>query len=255
MKLYESRVSPWRLDCIFIVMKKINTQKYVLITGASGLIGTALCEKYLANDFMVYALDLKANKTLKHHNLKFIKCDLSKEESIKKAISKIDQLHVVINNAAKTDLTFKNFKDVTLKLWNEGLAVNLTSYFLITKYTHEMLKKTKGSIINIASTRHLMSEPNTVIYSASKGGIVSLTHSLALTFAKSIRVNSISPGWIDSVDAKLSEKDHSQHPVGRVGIPEDIAEMAYFLSSEAAGFITGSDFVVDGGMTKKMIYE
>lgn len=100
-----------------------------------------------------------------------------------------------------------------------------------------------------------MSEPDTVIYSASKGGIVSLTHSLAITFSGFIRVNSISPGWIDARDAKHSEEDRDQHPVKRVGLPEDIAEMTYYLSSDAAGFITGSDFIIDGGMTKKMIYK
>ena len=236
-------------------MKTPNNLKHVLITGASGLIGTSLCEKYLAQDYIVYALDLKPNKSLKHHNLKFIRCDLAVEDSIKKAISQIDKLDVLINNAANTDLTFKKFEKVTLKLWNQGLAVNLTSYFLLAKYAHKLLKKSKGSIINIASTRHLMSEPDTVIYSASKGAIVSLTHSLAVTFSKFIRVNSISPGWIDKADANLSAEDHDQHPVGRVGVPSDIAEMAFYLSSEAAGFITGSDFIVDGGMTKKMIYK
>lgn len=236
-------------------MEAKNNLKHVLITGASGLIGTAMCEKYLAKDFVVYAVDVKPNLNLKHHNLKFLRCDLAKEESIKKVFTNIDKLDVLVNNAANTDLTFKKFEKVTLKMWNEGLAVNLTSYFLMSKFAHKLLKKSKGSIINISSTRHLMSEPDTVIYSASKGGIVSLTHSLAITFAGHIRVNSISPGWIDAIDAKHTQEDKGQHPVKRVGIPQDIAEMTYYLSSEAAGFITGSDFIVDGGMTKKMIYK
>lgn len=236
-------------------MEAKNNLKHVLITGASGLIGTAMCEKYLAQDFFVYAVDVKPNKNLKHNNLLFLRCDLSKEDSIKKIFGQIKKLDVLVNNAANTDLTFKKFESVTLKLWNEGLAVNLTSYFLTSKFAHKLLKKNKGSIINISSTRHLMSEPDTVIYSASKGGIVSLTHSLAITFAGDIRVNSISPGWIDAVDAKHTNDDIDQHPVKRVGIPQDIAEMTYYLSSDAAGFITGSDFIIDGGMTRKMNYK
>jgi hypothetical protein len=99
-----------------------------------------------------------------------------------------------------------------------------------------------------------MSESDTVIYSASKGGILSLTHSLAVTFGKNVRVNCISPGWIAGPDEKLKKKDHDQHPAGRIGRPEDVAELAYFLSSDAAGFITGADLIIDGGMTRKMIY-
>ncbi len=108
-----------------------------------------------------------------------------------------------------------------------------------------------------------MSEPHTEAYSASKGGLWALTHALAMSLGPEIRVNSISPGWIDVRDSKkhdahgrppLTEADHTQHPVGRVGEPKDIAEMALYLCSEQAGFITGQDFVVDGGMTKKMIY-
>lgn len=228
--------------------------KNIVITGASGLIGTELCKRYLADGFVVYGLDQKPGK-LKDPNYHFLKCDLGKESSIKSALKSVKTLHVLINNAADTSLTFKKFEKLTTKDWERGMAVNLTSHFILAKLTHNMLKKSKGSVINIASTRHLMSEKDTVIYSASKGAILSMTHSLAITFGPDIRVNSISPGWIAKKDEKLKEKDHSQHPVGRVGIPEDIAEMAAFLSSNSAGFITGQDFIVDGGMTKKMIYE
>ena len=229
-------------------------KKAALITGASGLIGTALCEKYLSKGYVVYGLDLKPSKNIHHDNFIFLKCDLGNEDSIMEAVSNVQNLHVVINNAAATDLTFKKIEEVTLEDWNQGIAVNLTSYFLIAKYTYPFLKEANGSMVNISSTRHLMSEPDTVIYSASKGGILSLTHSLAVTFGEKVRVNSISPGWVDDPQKKHSEKDHKQHPAGRVGVPADIAEMAFYLTSDAAGFITGQDFVVDGGMTKKMIY-
>jgi NAD(P)-dependent dehydrogenase (short-subunit alcohol dehydrogenase family) len=112
-----------------------------------------------------------------------------------------------------------------------------------------------AAIVNIASTRALQSEPNTEAYAASKGGIVALTHALAVSLGPAVRVNCISPGWIDVRASQLSDQDHAQHPVGRVGKPLDIAKLVLFLLSEDAGFITGQNFVVDGGMTRKMIYE
>lgn len=119
------------------------------------------------------------------------------------------------------------------------------------------MKDKGGAIINIASTRAQMSEPHTEAYSATKGGISSLTHSLAITLGEyGIRVNSISPGWIETGDySALREIDHSQHPSGRVGKPEDIARACCFLADLENDFITGENLVIDGGMTRKMIYE
>jgi len=169
---------------------------------------------------------------------------------------------VLINNVGIT--TFgDDFLKRPLKEWNRVISVNLTSYFLCSQLFAPHLLKSKGCIINIASTRALMSEPNTDPYSASKGGIVALTHSLAVTLGKRrVRVNCVSPGWIDTSEwqmrpstPKLRKKDHLQHPAGRVGTPEDVAEVCLFLASpRSAGFITGQNFVVDGGMTRKMIY-
>ena len=135
--------------------------------------------------------------------------------------------------------------------------------FLFAKQALAHLQAAQGSIVNIASTRALMSEANTEAYSASKGAIVALTHALAVSLGPKVRVNCISPGWIETSEwrrssvrhaPELREIDHSQHPAGRVGIPEDIASMVSFLISSENGFITGQNFVIDGGMTRKMIY-
>ena len=230
-------------------------KKSALITGSSGLIGSELCRKFLTEGFEVYGVDLKPPSNLNHNRFTFLKGDLAKETDIKRISSKLRSLHVLINTAARTDLTFLKFSEMTLKHWNEGIAVNLTSFFLFSKYLMPHLRESKGSIINISSTRHLMSEANTEIYSASKGGIVSLTHAMAVTQKHFVRVNCISPGWIADPDEKLKAKDHEQHLTGRVGRPSDIANLAFFLASEEASFITGQNFYVDGGMTKKMIYE
>lgn len=234
---------------LFLIMKKI-----ALITGSSGLIGSELVRDFLLHEYEVYGVDKKPNPNLKHESYTFLKCDLAKEADIKKVVSKIKRLDVLINNAARTDLTFKKFESMSLKDWNDGLSVNLTSYFLLSKNLMPLLRESRGSIINISSIRHLMSEENTEIYSASKGAIVSLTHAMAVTQSHFVRVNSISPGWIADPDEKLKLKDHKQHLSGRVGKPSDISKLALYLSSEDAAFITGQDFIIDGGMTKKMIY-
>ena len=147
--------------------------------------------------------------------------------------------------------------------WNRVIATNLTGVFLCSKHAVPLLRPGKGAIVNIASTRALQSEPHTEAYSASKGGVVALTHALAVSLGPDIRVNCISPGWI-AVDAwqksanrrppTMRPEDHAQHPVGRVGSPEDIAALVAWLISPQAGFVTGQNFVVDGGMTRKMIY-
>ena len=145
--------------------------------------------------------------------------------------------------------------ETTLESWNRVLATNLTATFLLAKAAAADLKRARGAIVTIASTRAHMSEPGTLAYSASKGGLVALTHALAMTLAPDVRVNCVSPGWIDTGrHGPLKPSDHAQHPVGRVGRPEDMAAAVAYLLSDAAGFITGAELIVDGGMTRKMIY-
>ncbi|HAC30043.1 MAG TPA: oxidoreductase, partial [Marinobacter hydrocarbonoclasticus] len=149
-----------------------------------------------------------------------------------------------------------------LEQWQRRMDVNLTGPFLVSKHAIPHLRKARGVIVNMASTRALQSEPDTEAYAATKGGLVALTHALAISLGPEIRVNCISPGWIDTRDWQgseqavepLSEADHQQHPAGRVGSPEDIASLVAYLISSEAGFVTGQNFVVDGGMTRKMIY-
>ncbi len=196
----------------------------------------------------------------------FMRVDISKEADVKalvrETVASFRRLDALINNAGL--FIDKPLAKVSLAEWNRVLSVNLTGAFLCAKYAAPQLAKTGGSIVNIASTRSLMSEPYTEAYSASKGGMVALTHSLALSLGPDVRVNCISPGWIEvrgwkkrraRTAVRLSELDHMQHPAGRVGRPEDIASLTAYLISAEAGFITGANYVVDGGMTRKMIYD
>jgi NAD(P)-dependent dehydrogenase (short-subunit alcohol dehydrogenase family) len=150
----------------------------------------------------------------------------------------------------------KPVRSLTIAEWRRVLDVNLTAAFLLAKASERALRTSGGAFVSIASTRAAMSEPNTEAYAASKGGLVALTHALAMSLAP-VRVNCVSPGWIATTDYnKLRRKDHAQHPAGRVGKPEDIAGIvAWLLDGERSGFVTAANFTVDGGMTKKMIYE
>ena len=173
------------------------------------------------------------------------------------------RLDAVINNAGIANPETGPIEDLSLADWQRRLDVNLTGPFLVTKHAVPHLRDSRGAIVNLASTRALQSEPETEAYAATKGGVVALTHALAMSLGPDIRVNCISPGWIDTRAFQgqpegvlpLAQTDHRQHPAGRVGRPEDIASLVAYLISPAAGFITGQNFVVDGGMVRKMIYE
>ncbi len=186
-----------------------------------------------------------------------VACDVSKDADVKRLIaetaSTFGRIDAVVSNAGI--MHRKTLADTTLDDWNKVIATNLTAAFLLAKFGEDHLRRSKGGIVLIASTRAHMSEPDTFAYSASKGGLVALTHSLAVTLGPDVRVNCISPGWINvDESAKLSAEDHAQHPAGRVGTPSDIAAAVAFLLSEAAGFMTGAEVIIDGGMTRKMIY-
>lgn len=194
----------------------------------------------------------------------YVPCDVSREADVKRALKATGALGTIrylINNAAL--MTDKPIEKLSLDEWNAVIGVNLTGAFLTTKYCLPDLRKTNGAIVNLCSTRAVQSEPDTEPYAATKGGILALTHALAISLGPDVRVNCISPGWIDVTPLKkksarkpssLREADHAQHPAGRVGQADDIARMVSFLLDDANSFITGQNFTVDGGMTRKMIY-
>jgi NAD(P)-dependent dehydrogenase (short-subunit alcohol dehydrogenase family) len=247
-------------------------KKVAIVTGGAQGIGKAIAKYFLEQKAAVVIVDYDkaaGNETQKEYqvlgDILFIHAEVSSEKAIKSAIDKtlkhFSKIDFLINNAGK--FVEKPISKLSLKEWNTLLGTNLTGAFLFSKHTAPYLKKTKGVIVNIASTRALMSEPNTEAYAASKGGIVALTHALALSLGPQIRVNCISPGWIETSEWKKSSQrsipkhskaDLAQHPVGRVGKPEDIADLVGYLVSSNASFISGANFVVDGGMTRKMIY-
>jgi NAD(P)-dependent dehydrogenase (short-subunit alcohol dehydrogenase family) len=226
-------------------------QKTVLVTGGARGIGRGSARLLEARGYRVAVADLDGEA-----DLPFFRCDVSKEPSVRRCVRAVvrefGRLDGLINNAGIAAPGNAPVEKLRLQEWNRRIGTNLTGVFLMTKHCAPHLRVARGAIVNIASTRALQSEPDTEAYAATKGGVVALSHALAMSLGPRVRVNCISPGWI--AKGKLSRREHAQHPVGRAGRPQDVGELVAFLISEAAGFITGQNFVVDGGMTRKMIY-
>ncbi len=237
-----------------------NDAKVAIITGAGHGIGKACAAELAARGWTCVCADVdpaRAKEAAAESRGHAIACDVSKEADVKRLIdetaSTFGRIDAIVSNAGI--MHRKPLSETTLEDWNTVIATNLTAAFVLAKYGDQHLRHGKGSMVLIASTRAHMSEPDTFAYSASKGGLVALAHSLAITLGPDVRVNCISPGWINvDENAKLSGDDHAQHPAGRVGTPSDIAAAVAFLLSGAAGFMTGAELIIDGGMTRKMIY-
>ncbi len=186
----------------------------------------------------------------------FVRTDVSREAAARacgRAVAKrFGRLDALVNNAGIADPHTGPVEKLELREWNRRLGTNLTGAFLMAKHATPHLRRARGAVVNIASTRALQSEPDSEAYAASKGGLVAFSHALAMSLGPEVRVNCVSPGWI--AHQAVGRKDHAQHPVGRVGRDEDIAALVAYLLSDAASFITGQNLVVDGGITKKMIY-
>ena len=229
----------------------MGTGKVALVTGGAQGIGEGIAALLSARGWQVAVADLKTSR-----GQFSVKCDVSREAAVrsclKRVVKRFGRLDALINNAGITGPDDGPVEKLSLERWNRRIATNLTGAFLMAKHAVPQLLRARGAIVNIASTRALQSEPDTEAYAASKGGLVALTHALAMSLGPEVRVNCISPGWI--AHHPVRKKDHAQHPVGRVGRDEDVAELVAYLISDAAGFVTGQNFVIDGGMTKKMIY-
>lgn len=245
---------------------------HIIITGGAQGIGKITSIELLKQGYYisVFDQDIEALEELKTE-IDSEKCslhhvDVANEKEVVNAIGEslkiFGSLYGLINNAGIS--INKPIPELTLNEWQKVIGTNLTGAFICSKYALPYLKKSKGCIINLASTRAFQSEPNTEAYAASKGGVFAFTHALAMSAAPNVKVNCISPGWIDVSGVKkssvahqaiLSQNDHEQHPAGRVGNGQDIARTILFLLDKRNDFITAQNFVIDGGMMRKMIYD
>jgi NAD(P)-dependent dehydrogenase (short-subunit alcohol dehydrogenase family) len=223
------------------------------VTGGAQGIGLGIAGRLARLGYRVAVADTRPAES----DFLFVRCDVSREAAVRRCVARVvrefGRLDALINNAGLTGPEDPPIERLSLARWNRRLAVNLTGAMLMAKHCVPHLRRTRGAIVNIASTRALQSEPDTEAYSASKAGLVGLTHALANSLGPRVRVNCVSPGWIAKAPVRR-RADHAQHPVGRVGEPQDVAALVAYLISDAAGFVTGQNFIVDGGMTRKMIY-
>ena len=236
-----------------------------IVTGAAHGIGRGIARHLLHEGWNVFALDrdaagldaLAQEQAAHAGRFSWVPADVASEPDIERALERVHslagRLDGLVCNAGI--MIRKPLASLSLAEWNRVLAVNLTGPFLLARAAAPLLRAGEGgAIVTIASTRAHMSEADTESYSASKGGLLALTHALAISLGPQLRANCISPGWIDVAGEALRPEDGAQHPAGRVGRVEDVASLAAWLLGRESGFVTGSEFVVDGGMTRKMIY-
>ena len=227
-------------------MQQIFQDKVVIVTGGANGIGKCIADEFRKQGACVYVIDRQEGDH-------FVG-DISKKEVLEAFVSEVlkkhDRIDCIINNALPL---MKGIDECSYEEFQYALSVGVTAPFYLVKLLMNHLAE-GASIVNISSSRDRMSQPQTESYTAAKGGIAALTHALAVSLAGRARVNSISPGWIDTSYMVYEGPDAIQQPVGRVGNPMDITNMVLFLCSDKAGFITGENICIDGGMTKQMIY-
>ena len=220
--------------------------KIAVVTGGAHGIGKAISDAFARNGATTHIIDIRPGD--------WFVGDVSRKETLERfaehVIRQSGHVDYLVNN---TPPLMKGIDECSWEDFSSALAVGVTAPFYLTKLLTPYFAP-GAAVINISSSRDRMSQPQTESYSAAKGGIAALTHAMAISLAGKARVNSISPGWIDTTDSAIGGADALQQPVGRVGKPEDIAEMALFLCSDRAGFITGENICVDGGMTRLMVY-
>jgi NAD(P)-dependent dehydrogenase (short-subunit alcohol dehydrogenase family) len=246
--------------------------KVFLVTGGGRGIGRAIAKRLCDEGGRVCIVDRDRHAGLDAaseygERVLFVRGDVASERDVRRAIATCvkwgARLDGAVNNAAIVDPHVGGVEALSIAKWQRYLDVNLTSAFLVVKYAARHIRRARGAIVNLGSTRALQSEADSEAYAACKGAIVALSHALAISLGPAIRVNCVSPGWIATDELaprgqrrkpRLSRADHAQHPVGRVGRPEDIAGLCAWLLSDEAGFVTGQNYIADGGMTRKMIY-
>ncbi|HUA77363.1 MAG TPA: SDR family oxidoreductase [Acetobacteraceae bacterium] len=233
----------------------MSEARLALVTGAARGIGAAIAARLAAGGWGVIAAD-RDHPSPAVPRIRAVQCDVADEEEVAALIADIraeaGKLNALVCNVGF--MIRKPLADLSLAEWSRVLATNLTSTFLLVRAAEDLLRAAHGAVVTIASTRAHMSEPDTESYAASKGGLVALTHALAMSLGPAVRVNCVSPGWIDTRGEPLTQADHAQHPAGRVGRPEDVAGLVAWLVGPESGFVTGAEFLIDGGMTRKMIY-
>lgn len=220
--------------------------KVAVVTGGARGIGKAICDAFSAQGVSVCTIDLLDNP----YFIGDVADDQTLQAFAAKVIAEHGAIDFLINNAC---LSRGGLNTCSCDDFNYVLRVGISAPFRLTQLFMKHFH-TPASIVNISSTRCLMSQADTESYTAAKGGLTALTHAMAITLAGKARVNAISPGWIDTTGSQFEESDMTQHPAGRVGTPEDIVHAVMFLCDQKSSFITGQNIVVDGGMTKQMVY-